>query len=268
MMDSSATMLQGAEVVAQVPAVVQKGETTTYNASAFKVAEGSALEELVQNLPGAELDDNGNLIINGQKVTKVMMDGQEFFIRDLNSAMKDIPADMIEKLQVYHRKSDKSRATGIDDGNDDLVLDLRVKPDRKQGWNGNIMVGYGNDGQYQGKTQANRFKKKMNLSLNANADNNGIKEGKKMNVNYSQRSDKWNIGSELEFNRSDYQRWRVNDEETLITDSTSQFSHWDSNSSGYSNAFSANLRMEWHPDSMTTINFRPRFNYIKGEEIR
>lgn len=264
LLQASSTMLKEAEVVAQVPAVVQKGDTTTYNASAFQVAEGSALEELIRKLPGAELDEEGNLIINGQKVTKVMMDGQEFFIRDLNSAMKDIPADMIDKLQVYHRKSEQARATGIDDGKEDLVLDLKVKPDRKRGWNGNIMAGYGNDGQYQGKAQANRFKNKMNLSLKGSVDDNGVSKNKKLSVNYSQRSDKWNVGADVGFNRNDDNRWSITDEETFITDSTSQYSHWESKSDSYRNTLSANLRMEWTPDTLTTISFRPWFNYSKG----
>ncbi len=261
---SGATELKGAEVVATIPPVVQKGDTTTYNAAAFRVAEGSALEELIKKLPGAEVDDEGNLTINGQKITKVVMDGEEFFINDLNSAMKDLPADMIDKLQVYHKKSDKARATGIDDGNDDLVLDLRVKPDRKQGWNGNVMAGIRNQGQYEGRATANRFKNKMNFSLNASTDDDNITKSYRTSVNYSKRSDKVNFGANVNFNRSDSKRWYREDRETFITDSTSQYSHSDRNNQNTRNNFSASFRMEWRPDSLTTINFRPSVNYSKG----
>lgn len=260
------TILKGAEVVASIPPVVQKGDTTVYNASSFRVAEGSALEALIKKLPGAEIDDEGNLMINGQKITKVMMDGEEFFISDLNSAMKDIPADMIEKLQVYHRKSDKARATGINDGNDDLVLDLRVKPDRKQGWNGNVMAGYGNDGKWQGKVLANRFKQKMNFSLNGSADDNGISKNKRIGLNYSKRTDKMRIGGNIGLNRNDNDRWTISDTETFVTDSTSQYSHSESSTSSFRNSVNVNFQVEWQPDTLTTISFRPRISYNNGEE--
>lgn len=265
-MKAEPTMLKGAEVVAQMPAVVQNEDTTTYNASAFQVAEGSALEDLIEKLPGAEIDEDGNLLINGQKITKVMMDGEEFFISDLNTVMKEIPADMIEKLQVYHRKSDKARMTGINDGNEDLVLDLRVKPDRRKGWNGNVMAGYGNDGQWQGKAQAYRFKKKMNIALNGSASDNGISKSKNIGINYSKRTDKWNVSANASFHRNDNDRWSISDTETFITDSTSQYSHAESQTSSFRNNVSANMQMEWRPDTLTTIRFRPQLSYNNGEE--
>lgn len=265
-MNPLATMLKEAEVVAQAPAVVQKGDTTTYNASAFQVAEGSALEDLLKRLPGAEIDEEGNLLINGQKITKVMMDGEEFFISDLNTAMKELPAEMIDKLQVYHRKSEKARATGINDGKEDLVLDLRVKPDRRKGWNGNLMAGSGNDGQWQGKAQAFRFKQKMSFSMNGSANDNGISKNKRIGINFSKRSDQLKLGVNVNFNRNDNDRWNISDTETFITDSTSQYSHSESTTSSFRNNLSANFQMEWRPDTLTTIRFRPQLSYNKGEE--
>lgn len=262
---TSQTMLQNVQIVAQIPPMVQQGDTTTYNAGAFAVAEGSALEDLLKKLPGAEIDENGVLIINGEKVTKVLMDGQEFFISDLNSAMRDIPADMIQRLKVYHRKSEKARATGIDDGNNDFVLDLQVKPDRKKGWNGQLMAGRGNDGQYQGRVQANRFKDKMNISFNGSIDDNGISQNKRVGANYSQRSDKLNYGTEISFNRNDNNRWSNSDTETFLTDTTSQYSHNESQNVSFRNQLSASLRLEWRPDTLTTLSFRPRINYSNGE---
>lgn len=254
------------EIVAPVVPVVQKGDTTTYNAAAFTVAEGSALEDLLKKLPGAEVDENGNLTINGQSIKKVMMDGEEYEISDLNTAMKDIPADMIEQLQVYRRKSDKAIATGIDDGNSEMVLNLRVKKDRKQGWNGNLMAGIGNDSQYQGKANVNRFKDRMNFSANVSTDDNGISRNKRIGINYSKRTDRLNIGADLNFDRNDNNRWSLSDEETFLTDTTSQYSHSESSNKNNRNNIAVGIRMEWRPDTLTTISFRPRINYSSSNQ--
>ena len=92
------------------------------------------LEELVKKLPGAEIDDEGNVKINGKDLSKIMVDGKEFFGGDVKTGLKNLPVDMIEKLKTYDKKSDLARITGIDDGEEETVLDLTVKKGMNQGW--------------------------------------------------------------------------------------------------------------------------------------
>lgn len=125
---SDAIMLEGAVVVAQAPEVTASEDTLVYNSSAYRVPEGSALEELVKKLPGAEIDESGKITINGKEINKIMIDGKEFFADDPNIAMKNLPVNIIDKIRAYEKQSDMARMTGIDDGEEETVLDLTVKP--------------------------------------------------------------------------------------------------------------------------------------------
>lgn len=256
-MPTSLNELDAVEIVVQIPPVVQQGDTTVYNADAFKVAEGSALEDLLKKLPGATLDEDNNLLVNGQKITKILMDGKEYMMGDLNTMMKDIPAEMIEKLKVYHRKSEQARATGVDDGNEELVLDLKIKPNMKKGWNGELMAGMRNDKQYQLRASARRFTEKRSFNLNASTEDDGITNNQRLSASFSQNTKKLKITGNTSLNISDRKTWRENSKESFVTDSTSEYSYSKSNSISKNKSLSANVQLEWNPDSATTINFRP-----------
>ena len=119
--------------------------------------EGSALEELVKKLPGAEVSDDGTIKINGKTVSKVMVEGKEFFEKDTKMAMKNLPTKMVKKIKAYDKKSDYTRITGIDDGEEETVLDLTVKKEMKEGWMVNVDLGYGTEDRYTGKANVNRI---------------------------------------------------------------------------------------------------------------
>ena len=120
-------MLIGETVVtANQPVMTVVDDTLVYNADATRTPEGAAIEQLVERLPGAEVDDDGAVKINGKKVTKMLMDGREFGGGDLRTMMKDMPADMVDKVKSYDEKSDMAKLTGIDDGNEQTVLDFTV----------------------------------------------------------------------------------------------------------------------------------------------
>ena len=98
-------------VVGQAPMAVTEGDTTVFNASAYRTPEGSMLEELVKQLPGGEIDEDGKLLIHGKEVKKILVDGKEFFSDDPKAALKNLPVEMIEKLKAYERQSDLARLT-------------------------------------------------------------------------------------------------------------------------------------------------------------
>ena len=132
-LESDAIMLEGAVVVAQAPEVTAVADTLVYSSSAYRLPEGSALEELVKKLPGAEIDDDGKVTINGKSISKIMIDGKEFFADDPNVALKNLPVNIIDKVRAYDKQSDMARMTGVDDGEEETVLDLSVKPGMNKG---------------------------------------------------------------------------------------------------------------------------------------
>ena len=105
-MSADAILLKSAEVTAHVAKVAVSGDSLVYNTAAYRVPEGSTLEALVKQLPGAKVDKDGNITINGKKVSKILVDGKEFFLNDKEVAMKNIPTEMIDQLKTYERKSD------------------------------------------------------------------------------------------------------------------------------------------------------------------
>lgn len=148
-----------------------KQDTIEYNANAFKVNDTDMLEELLKKLPGVEIGEDGSITANGKTISKIMIDGKTFFMDDPQLASKNLPAKIIEKLKVVERKSDEARFTGIDDGEEETVLDLSLKKGMSEGWIGNLGGGYGTKRRYEGSAMIGRFTKNINLSFIGNANN-------------------------------------------------------------------------------------------------
>ena len=157
LLGSDAVILKEAVITAEAPQVTVSGDTLGYSASAYRTSEGAMLEELVKKLPGAEVDDDGNVKINGKEVKKLMVDGKEFFGGDVKTGLQNLPDNMIEKINAYDRQSDNARITGIDDGEEETVLDLTVKKGMNQGWIGNFDLGGGTEDRYSLSGNINRF---------------------------------------------------------------------------------------------------------------
>lgn len=166
-----AHMLGEALVTANAAKVTVSNDSLVFNASAYRVPEGSTLEALIKLLPGAQVDEDGKITINGKEVTKILLNGKEFFLNDMETAMKNIPTDMIEKIKSYERKSDMSRITGIDDGEEETVLDLSVKKDMNSGWFGNVNAAAGTENRYNGRSIVNHFNETTKISVIGNARN-------------------------------------------------------------------------------------------------
>ena len=132
-LEADAVQLDEAIVTANVPKMVVKDDTVVYNADAFSVPEGSVIEALVEMLPGAKVDDNGGISINGKNVKKFKMDGRDFMTGNNDAVMKNLPSYVIDKVKAYDEKSDLSRLTGVDDGNDDFVLEFVTKRSARNG---------------------------------------------------------------------------------------------------------------------------------------
>ena len=282
---TDAIILEETVVTAQAAKVTLRADTFVYNASAFRTPEGSTIEELVRRLPGAQIDDQGKITINGKEVKKIKIDGKEFMTGDTQTALKNLPTDIVNQIKAYDEKSDLSRISGIEDGNEETVLDFGVKPGMNRGLMGNADLAVGTKDRYAGRIMGGKFDSKMTaiVMLNANNTNDmgfpggggGFRGGmgrqgltaNKMagvNINYEPNKNfKWD-GSI---------RWNHSDGDATSRQSTQNFyttagSFSNSLSQNYSRADRLNgqMRIEWQADSMTNIMFRPSFSYNGNDQ--
>ncbi len=273
-MYSDAILLKEAIVTAEAPKVTVSSDTVIFNASAYRVTQNAMLEELVKKLPGAQVDEEGKITINGKEITKIMIDGKEFFAKDPNIAMKNLPVDIIDRVKAYDKKSDQARITGIDDGEEETVLDLTVKKNMNQGWFGNIDAGVGNHDRYVVKGMINRFQDGDQLSGVFNLNNirdasvgggrrwsrqYGMQENKSGGVNLAFERKKFTIGGSINYTDQETDREAKTTSETFL-ENNSSYSKGFSSSLNRSKSFNSDFRLEWRPDSMTTILYLPWIN--------
>ena len=137
--------LDAASVSAVGNPIVVKKDTVEYTASSFKTSDNDMLEDLLKKLPGVEVNSDGTITANGETISKIMVDGKEFFMDDPQLASKNLPANMVEKVKVVERKSEQAMFTGIDDGQEEFIIDLSIYKGMMDGWFGNVMAGGGHD---------------------------------------------------------------------------------------------------------------------------
>jgi hypothetical protein len=152
-------------VSAEQVAVKVKKDTIEYNAEAFKTQPNAVVEELLKKLPGVEIDRDGNILVSGQKVSRLTVDGKDFFGTDPKTATKNLPADAIAKVQVVDSKTLEAKASGVDDGQREKVLNLTIKEDKKRGWFGNATASGGTTDRYNGYLSANHFNKNLQFAV-------------------------------------------------------------------------------------------------------
>ncbi len=299
-MTDGSVMLGEAVVVGKAAEVVVRNDTIEYNADSYKVTEGSVLEDLLKKMPGVEIDDAGKVTVNGKEVKKVLVDGKEFFSDDPKVATKNLPSTMVDKVQVLQRLSEMSRMTGFDDGEEETVINLTVKPGMKSGWFGNAFAGagkdvgndYGNDTRYEGNAMVNRFMNNDQVTVMGGANNinnagfsdlastmfegmgGGGGGGFRGFGGRNGITSSWNIGANMskQFNPlmelGGNGRFSHSDNETVSTNRTDNFRE-NGQTTDFTNRYlnnksdnaGANFRMEWKPDSATTVIFRPNFSY-------
>ena len=180
-MKEDAEVLEAAKVTDLGNPIIIKRDTVEYNASSFKTSENDMLEQLLKKLPGVEVASDGSITANGETIKKITIDGKTFFLDDPQLASKNIPAKIVEKVKVVEKKSDQAMFTGIDDGEEETIIDLKLRPGMAKGWFGNIMGGGGhdipglgsdmNDWRYQGAAMVGRFTDKSQISIILNGNN-------------------------------------------------------------------------------------------------
>lgn len=158
-------LLEEVLVRQKIAAVRLRGDTIEYNADSFKVHEGASVEEMLRKMPGLQVDKDGKVTAQGEKVEKVLVDGEEFFGDDPTMATKNLQADAVDKVQVFDKKSDQAAFTGIDDGTKTKTLNLTLKEDKKKGYFGKVELGSDLKNRWNNNVMANSFKAKRKLSV-------------------------------------------------------------------------------------------------------
>lgn len=279
-MAADAIELQGVEVTAHAAKVAVKGDSLVYNAAAYRVPEGSTLEALVKQLPGAKVDKDGTIKINGKTVSKILVDGKEFFLNDKEVAMKNIPTEMIDNLKTYDRKSDLSRVTGIDDGEEETVLDLTVKKGMKNGWYGNVNLGAGTQHRYAERFTVNHFKDDFQATLLGSANNvsdmgfgggggrwgwgdQGLRSSKEIGGNFATAKPKLETGGSIRYRYDGSDNENISSTE-YFNAARAKYTEDNTKNMTSNNRLTGNFRIEWKPDTMTNIIFRPDFTYSRN----
>jgi hypothetical protein len=286
-MKPDAIMLKGATVTGQAAKVVLKADTFVYNASAYRTPEGSVVEELVRKLPGAQVDDDGKITINGKEVKKIMVDGKEFMTGDTKTALKNLPTSIIERVKAYDQKSDLARVSGIDDGEEETVLDFGIKRGMNKGLMVNSDLAAGTKNRYSGRIFGGWMKDDLKVFLMTGANNvndmgfpGGGRGGRggmgrqglmatKMtgiNLNY-EKKDKLKLDGSIRWNHSDGDAAVRRSTEDFMSSTSSSFGNSQSGNFTRTNSWDARMRLEWQPDSMSNILFRPQFRYNSSDGL-
>ena len=168
---TDASQISSVTVTARRPPVVINGDSIEFNSENFKTVPNAVVEDMLKKMPGIEVDKAGAITVNGKSVTKVYVNGKEFFTGDPKMATRNLPADAVDKIQVYDRKSDQAMFTGIDDGNEETAINIKTKKDRKQSTFGKIGSAFGTPGRFDGQGNVNRINNDEQYSFIGTANN-------------------------------------------------------------------------------------------------
>lgn len=287
-MVSNDKVLGTATVTATAARVEQKDDTTMFSASAYRVPAGSTLESLIKQLPGVEVSDEGTIKWNGKTVQEFLINGKDFFKGDTKTAMKNLPTELVSKIKAYDKKSDYTEQTGIDDGEETTVLDISTKRELNESWVSNLDVAYGSHDRYSARFFGTRFTDNTRVTAFGSINNTndkgfggprgfgggggGLSTKKDAGLDFSWENGKQKrepgrlqLGGFLLYNHNNNSSITKSNSETFLTSgSSSSFANSYSSSRSGSTNVMARLRLEWQPDSMTNINFQPRYNYSES----
>jgi hypothetical protein len=301
----TSTTMTGITVTAKTPPAQQKGDTIQYNASQFKVNPDATVEDLVKKAPGITVDRDGTVTAQGEQVRKVTIDGRDFFGDDASAALRNLPAEIVDKIQVFDRLTDQAQFTGVDDGNAQKAINIVTKSGMQNGQFGRVYAGYGTDDRYNAGGNMSFFKKDRRISIvgltnNVNQQNfgsqdllgltssggrgggrggwggggggftigqqSGISRTNALGINYSDRwGKKIQVSGSYFFNNSNLNNDRLTNSQSLAKPDSILFS--DENSISRTNNYNhrVNFRMEYEIDSNNTIIVTPNISWQKNK---
>ena len=272
LMSAESIVLKETVVTGRAAQVIVRKDTIVYNPEAYRTPEGSPIEELIKRIPGADVDEDGNITINGKEVKKILLDGKEFMLGDVETALKNIPVSIIQNLKFYDQQSDQSRITGIDDGEKETVLDFSIKKGMNRGYMTNLDIAGGTKHRYASRGMGSSFTDKVRFVLLGNFNNKeenaswwnrrGLNARKMLgtNLNYDDGT-KFKFDASIRWNHRGGDNQTVNASENFYSETSRTFSNSATSNFTRSNNWWGNMRAEWKPDSLTNILLRANGSY-------
>lgn len=286
--------MRAAVVSTALARVEQKEDTTVFNAAAFRTPEGSTLEALIKQLPGAEVGSDGTVKVNGKTVKEFLINGKDFFKGDTKIAMKNLPTNLVSKVKTYDKRSDYTEQTGIDDGDESFVLDISTKRELNQSIVSNVDLGGGIDRDnkklYSTKLMGMRFTDRSRVGFFGShnnvgdrgfggprgffSNNNGRTTSTMLGTDFSWENGhkkfeagRLELGGNAMYMRNDNHLETISSGETFLS-TTAQRKSFDAanqNNIQLSQSFRSQLRLKWNPDSLTQLSFRPSYEWGYGK---
>jgi len=252
-------------IVTSVAPIVLKGDTIEYRAAPYKAQEGDMVEDLVKKFPGLTVDNTGQITAQGKKIAKVTVNGKDFFGSDILTATQNLPADIVKNVQIIQDYGTESKLTGIKSGQPIVVLNINTLDDRSAGRFGQVSVGAGTDGRYQGNMFANKFNREQRLGITGSANNintgAGISNQQSGGINYGDRwSDKFEGNGNYSYGHSSNTSTSNSVQQSFFSNASTVNNN--SNSSG-NQAVSHNLNytVTYNPDKSNTLSLDTRVGY-------
>jgi hypothetical protein len=295
-MEAQSEKLGDVTVTGTTPAATLRGDTTEFNANAYKMNPDANVEDLVKKMPGVTLE-NGTVKAQGEEVKKVLVDGKPFFGDDPSVALKNLPAEIIERVQIFDQQSDQSQLTGFNDGQNSKTMNIVTRSDRRNGRFGNMMAGYGTDDRYIGAANLNQFNGNQRISAvllsnNINRQNfgtqdflgamggtsnfgsrggrgsggggsqSGITTIHSMGLNYSNEiKNKLKLSGSYFYNISQTDNNQTSSTEFILNADSSRIENNQNSSEVDNHNHRINVRAEWDIDSMNTLIIVPSLNF-------
>jgi len=276
LMSPESILLKEAVVTGRAAQVIVRKDTLVYNPEAIRTPEGSAIEELIKRMPGAEVDEDGVITINGKEIKKILLDGKEFMLGDIETAIKNLPINIIQNVKFYDQQSDQARITGIEDGEKETVLDFTIKKGMNHGYMTNLDIAGGTQHRYASRGMGSSFTDKTRIMLMGNLNNKEENAGwwnsrglnaRKMvgtNLNYDDGK-KVKADLSIRYNHRDGDNQNEVTSESFYSQDYRTFSNSNSKSLSRSNNWNGNIRFEWKPDTLTNILLRANGSYSTND---
>lgn len=304
-LEENSQVLNEVVVIAERAPITIKKDTLQFNAASFKTGADANVETLLKKLPGVVVDKDGNIKVNGKKVNKILVNGKEFFGSDLTVATKNLPKEIIDKIQVVDTKTKDEAFTGEEGDKENKTINITIKKDKNKGLFGRVTGGYGTDDRYAISGILNYFNEEERLSLLGGSNNvntsgfnsdevrdigggqhnwrkvngvwqqsnplfnnstDGITQTTSAGVHYANEwNKKTDLGTDYIYNQSDTETGSNSRTETFLPDNDSYTTGANSNSTGNSFGHNFNLEFEIKPDTLTRISIEPSFTKSKGD---
>lgn len=276
--------LNNSIVVAAATPVKVVEDTVEYNPAAYRLAEDAMLEDILRRIPGLNIE-NGVVTLHGKEVKQLLVNGQRFFAGDIKAGMQNISADIVAKVNAYERESDFTRATGIDDGERETVLDLKIKKNIMGGWTGNLTGAYGLHNRYVAKANLSKIDKNKQLSILGNFNNvngtininnasrnqlggggGGDAHKRELGLNYAKNSSKLKIDASVHYSGNNRDLQSTRSVERIYAGGITGY-EGQTAALNMANVPKFEARIEWTPSRKFSLLVKPSFKYTNNDNF-